>query len=127
MVHCFSFRDYLLYAFKYTNANTIVGEYKPEKFGFDCPELGFLANHFFYLRLLIGFRFLVHISVMLGFEVCRAYIFCIMQVFSEKAEKVYVVAPKRCIFDFIAVSDADADGLPILVDILPTAVHDAFQ
>ena len=63
---------------------------------------------------------------MLGFEVCRAYIFVIIEVFAEEPEKVYIVAPHRCIVDFVAVSDADADGLPILVDILPTAVHDAF-
>lgn len=124
MVHCLSLCYYLLYAFKYTDINFTIGKYKSEKLGFNRLKFRFFFKLLFQLCLCIGFSFLLHIAVMFGFEVCRAYIFGIVEVFAEEAEKVYIVAPKRCIFDFIAVSDADADGLPILVDVFPTAIYD---
>ena len=60
-------------------------------------------------------------AVMFPFKVCGAYIFGAVQVFAQCPQSVYIVAPCRCIRDFIAVTDGDTDTRPIFVE-SPTAI-----
>lgn len=123
MVHRLALCFNIPYAFKHPNGNNPVRKHKSEKSPFGCGKLGFFIFQFFYLLFLVRFGFLHHIAVVGGFEVYRTYIFSVMQVFPEKAKKVYIVAPKRGIVDFVAVADADTDSRPIVVYLLPIAVH----
>ena len=70
---------------------------------------------FFDVLLSLLPRFLLHPSVMLCVEVCRAHILGIMQVFAEIAECVYIVTPDGCVIDGIVIADADFHGCPIEV------------
>ena len=95
--------------------------------GFEFAELLFIFLELFYLVFDILFYLLslllLYPSVVLCFEVCRAYILGIMQVFAEIAECIYIVTPNGCVIDGIMVTDADFHGCPIEVNV-PISVVD---
>ena len=118
MVHCPAFSNHFRHAFYYLNMNEVVCEHQPEEhpFGFQIVLLVFqcLLPFFFCLFTLpLPFTF-PHQPVMLGFEVGRANVFRIAQVFSEMTQQVCHVTPCGAVRYDVAVADADFHRLPIL-------------